>query len=200
MILKKKKALKLLDFFYVSNKKLFLKYLIIPNIFKIFIRILTIIFSSIFSKTKSFFRFRVKNSPCSAFPTFNIIFYFQIVENAIKVYKGTNPDVDSYSVFWDNKKLTDTTLCAQLRLKNATDIYVCGLAYDVCVGTINAPAQFYLTTNSSDFRRHCGRRPGHRIPNDPPRRLLPRRGFIGNRKDQKHRHKKQRSRCQLQSS
>lgn len=30
--------------------------------------------------------------------------------------------------------MTDTTLCAQLRLKNATDIYVCGLAYDVCVG------------------------------------------------------------------
>lgn len=42
--------------------------------------------------------------------------------------------MDSYSVFWDNKKLTDTTLCGQLRLKNATDIYICGLAYDVCVG------------------------------------------------------------------
>lgn len=37
-------------------------------------------------------------------------------------------------MFWDNKKLTDTTLSAQLRQKNATDIYVCGLAYDVCVG------------------------------------------------------------------
>lgn len=57
-----------------------------------------------------------------------------MLDHAIKVYKGTNPDVDSYSVFWDNKKLTDTTLCAQLRLKNATDIYICGLAYDVCVG------------------------------------------------------------------
>lgn len=30
--------------------------------------------------------------------------------------------------------MTDTTLCGQLRLKNATDIYICGLAYDVCVG------------------------------------------------------------------
>lgn len=50
------------------------------------------------------------------------------------MYKGTNPEVDSYSVFWDNKKMTDTTLCGQLRLKNATDIYICGLAYDVCVG------------------------------------------------------------------
>ncbi|CAO1390218.1 unnamed protein product [Diamesa hyperborea] len=58
----------------------------------------------------------------------------KIVENGIKVYKGTNPEVDSYSVFWDNKKLSDTTLCGQLKLKGVTDIYVCGLAYDVCVG------------------------------------------------------------------
>lgn len=50
------------------------------------------------------------------------------------MYKGTNPEVDSYSVFWDNKKLSDTTLCGQLKLKGVTDIYVCGLAYDVCVG------------------------------------------------------------------
>uniref|UniRef100_A0A0A9XRM6 nicotinamidase n=1 Tax=Lygus hesperus TaxID=30085 RepID=A0A0A9XRM6_LYGHE len=58
----------------------------------------------------------------------------KVVENSTKVYKGTNPDVDSYSVFWDNKKLTQTTLSAQLAQKGATDIYVCGLAYDVCVG------------------------------------------------------------------
>lgn len=56
------------------------------------------------------------------------------MESAIKVYKGTNPEVDSYSVFWDNKKLSDTSLCAQLKQKGITDIYVCGLAYDVCVG------------------------------------------------------------------
>ncbi|XP_012266788.2 nicotinamidase [Athalia rosae] len=57
-----------------------------------------------------------------------------IVSNAVKIYKGTNPDVDSYSVFWDNKKLTETTLFSQLQNKGATDIYICGLAYDVCVG------------------------------------------------------------------
>jgi exosome complex component RRP4 len=60
----------------------------------------------------------------------------QIVENSIKVYKGTNPEVDSYSVFWDNKKLTETSLVSQLQEKNATDIYICGLAYDVCVGKL----------------------------------------------------------------
>lgn len=52
----------------------------------------------------------------------------------MKIYKGTISDVDSYSVFWDNKKLTQTTLGTQLSQLNATDIYVCGLAYDVCVG------------------------------------------------------------------
>ncbi|PNF27305.1 Nicotinamidase [Cryptotermes secundus] len=64
----------------------------------------------------------------------------KIVDNSIKIYKGTNPEVDSYSVFWDNKKLTDTTLVSQLQEKNATDIYICGLAYDVCVGATAADA------------------------------------------------------------
>lgn len=79
----------------------------------------------------------------------------KIVENSIKVYKGTNPDVDSYSVFWDNKKMTDTTLCAQLRLKNATDIYICGLAYDVCVGAtaVDALAIGYRTILLDDCSR-----------------------------------------------
>ncbi|XP_050355047.1 uncharacterized protein LOC126776507 [Nymphalis io] len=64
----------------------------------------------------------------------------KVVEKAIKVYKGTNPEVDSYSVFWDNKKLTDTSLSTQLRSRGATDIYICGLAYDVCVGATIADA------------------------------------------------------------
>lgn len=62
----------------------------------------------------------------------------QVLENAVKIYKGTNPDVDSYSVFWDNKKMTQTTLVNQLEQKRATDIYVCGLAYDVCVGKVSS--------------------------------------------------------------
>ncbi|XP_075226775.1 nicotinamide amidase isoform X2 [Lycorma delicatula] len=64
----------------------------------------------------------------------------KVVENSVKIYKGTNPDVDSYSVFWDNKKLTQTTLVAQLEERGVTDIYVCGLAYDVCVGATAADA------------------------------------------------------------
>lgn len=58
----------------------------------------------------------------------------KIVDNAIKVYKGTNSEIDSYSAFWDNGKLTETILCKQLRMQKVTDVYICGLAYDVCVG------------------------------------------------------------------
>ncbi|XP_065223648.1 nicotinamidase [Planococcus citri] len=58
----------------------------------------------------------------------------KIVENSTKIYKGSSPEVDSYSVFWDNMKLLETSLTSQLRDRNVTDIYVCGIAYDVCVG------------------------------------------------------------------
>ncbi|CAK1545379.1 unnamed protein product [Leptosia nina] len=64
----------------------------------------------------------------------------KVVQNGIKVYKGTNPEVDSYSVFWDNKKLTETSLSTQLRMRAVTDIYICGIAYDVCVGATIADA------------------------------------------------------------
>lgn len=79
----------------------------------------------------------------------------KIVDQGIKVYKGTNPEVDSYSVFWDNKKLSDTTLCGQLRMKGASDIYVCGLAYDVCVGAtaIDALSAGYRTVLIDDCCR-----------------------------------------------
>ncbi|XP_014357860.2 uncharacterized protein LOC106710353 [Papilio machaon] len=64
----------------------------------------------------------------------------KVLDGAVKVYKGTNSEVDSYSVFWDNKKLTDTNLSMQLRARGVTDIYICGLAYDVCVGATIADA------------------------------------------------------------
>ncbi|KMQ95509.1 pyrazinamidase nicotinamidase [Lasius niger] len=79
----------------------------------------------------------------------------KIVDNAIKIYKGTNPEVDSYSVFWDNKKLTETTLSSQLQEKGATDIYICGLAYDVCVGAtaVDALTSGYRTILIDDCSR-----------------------------------------------
>jgi nicotinamidase-related amidase len=56
-----------------------------------------------------------------------------LVENSIKIFKGQNPDIDSYSAFFDNKKLNPTGLDVELKRKNITRIFVCGLAYDVCV-------------------------------------------------------------------
>lgn len=56
------------------------------------------------------------------------------MENGIFVHKGTHPDIDSYSAFWDNNKISQTELSAQMQKKKVTDLYVCGIAYDVCVG------------------------------------------------------------------
>lgn len=79
----------------------------------------------------------------------------KIVENSVKVYKGTNPEIDSYSAFCDNAKMSETTLNAQLKLKGVTDIYVCGLAYDVCVGAtaVDAISSGYRTILVDDCCR-----------------------------------------------
>jgi nicotinamidase/pyrazinamidase len=50
------------------------------------------------------------------------------------VRKGTNPNVDSYSAFFDNSKANKTNLDDDLKKRNIKDLYLCGLATDVCVG------------------------------------------------------------------
>ncbi|UYW01083.1 bifunctional nicotinamidase/pyrazinamidase [Flavobacterium agricola] len=47
--------------------------------------------------------------------------------------KGMNPDVDSYSGFYDNGHLHNTGLKGFLQDKRVTEVYVCGLAGDFCV-------------------------------------------------------------------
>ena len=47
--------------------------------------------------------------------------------------KGVNPEVDSYSGFFDNGRRGDTGLEAYLRAHDITDVYVVGLALDYCV-------------------------------------------------------------------
>ena len=54
--------------------------------------------------------------------------------NGHVIYKGVNPDVDSYSAFFDNQKLSKTSLEEMIRKEGVTDVYVCGIATDVCVG------------------------------------------------------------------
>ncbi len=61
-------------------------------------------------------------------------FEHQVHPAAYMVHKGINPVIDSYSAFFDNKKLSCTDMEEHLRGKGITDIYVCGIAYDVCVG------------------------------------------------------------------
>ena len=50
-----------------------------------------------------------------------------------KVRKGQNPDMDAYSAFFDNQAEHSTELLGILNDNGVTDVYVCGLALDVCV-------------------------------------------------------------------
>ena len=56
------------------------------------------------------------------------------MDDALTIKKGRNRDVESYSAFFDNARQSSTGLVEQLRQKSVTDVIVCGLATDVCVG------------------------------------------------------------------
>jgi nicotinamidase/pyrazinamidase len=47
--------------------------------------------------------------------------------------KGMDPEIDSYSGFYDNGHKLPTGLAGYLREKGADEIYFCGLAADICV-------------------------------------------------------------------
>ncbi|WBL22488.1 bifunctional nicotinamidase/pyrazinamidase [Zunongwangia sp. HRR-M8] len=47
--------------------------------------------------------------------------------------KGTNPEIDSYSGFYDNAHLKSTGLSGYLKEKEVTELYFAGLAGDFCV-------------------------------------------------------------------
>lgn len=49
------------------------------------------------------------------------------------VYKGTHPEIDSYSTFFDNARRQQTDLHHYLQEAGVTDLYLCGLATDYCV-------------------------------------------------------------------
>ena len=67
----------------------------------------------------------------------------QIHPQSEVVHKGHNPDVDSYSAFFDNKKLGKTRMDEILKAAGVTDCYVCGIATDVCVGELNLKKKEY---------------------------------------------------------
>ena len=47
--------------------------------------------------------------------------------------KGTNPEIDSYSAFFDNGHRKSTGLADYLRGRGVTEVYIAGLAADYCV-------------------------------------------------------------------
>ena len=47
--------------------------------------------------------------------------------------KGKNPEVDSYSGFFDNARRGDTGLAAYLQENQIDTVFICGLALDYCV-------------------------------------------------------------------
>lgn len=47
--------------------------------------------------------------------------------------KGTHPEIDSYSGFYDNARLKATGLAGHLREKEVEELYFCGLAAEYCV-------------------------------------------------------------------
>lgn len=49
------------------------------------------------------------------------------------VYKGTNPEIDSYSGFFDNGHKVSTALLELLKSNNITELFIVGLATDYCV-------------------------------------------------------------------
>lgn len=49
------------------------------------------------------------------------------------IRKGTNPDIDSYSAFFENDKTTPTGLEGYLRTRGITELTLVGLATDYCV-------------------------------------------------------------------
>ena len=49
------------------------------------------------------------------------------------IRKGTNPNLDSYSTFTENDKKTTTGLSGYLKEHLITEVFLCGIATDVCV-------------------------------------------------------------------
>jgi nicotinamidase/pyrazinamidase len=58
-----------------------------------------------------------------------------IISNRIAAIfrKGMDPEIDSYSGFYDNNHQLSTGLSGYLKEKGATDLHFCGLAADICV-------------------------------------------------------------------
>lgn len=99
------------------------------------------------------------STPCSMFPLYllssrevcKVRWCAQVHPKGVMVKKGFNPDIDSYSAFFDNKKLGHTEMEQVLKTHGVTDVYCCGIAYDVCVGEENT---MVANDNTTTPKRH----------------------------------------------
>lgn len=62
-------------------------------------------------------------------------FHSDLVTNKIEkiINKGTDKNIDSYSIFFDNAELCETECQDYLHIKNIRKIFIMGLATDYCV-------------------------------------------------------------------
>jgi nicotinamidase/pyrazinamidase len=58
----------------------------------------------------------------------------QLVRAELILRKGYRPQIDSYSAFFENDRITATGLAGYLRERNLRRVFLAGLAYDYCVG------------------------------------------------------------------
>ena len=65
--------------------------------------------------------------------SFGSEFHSDLIEIKNIIYKGTDPEIDSYSGFFDNGKLKKTDLFHLLKKHNVTEPFILGLATDYCV-------------------------------------------------------------------
>lgn len=67
--------------------------------------------------------------------TYGSEFHSKLDSNNIDktIFKGNNPEIDSYSAFFDNGKLQKTDLDNFLKEKKIDTLYIMGLATDFCV-------------------------------------------------------------------
>ena len=73
----------------------------------------------------------------------------------VVIRKGTNPDLDSYSAFFENDHATPTGLDGALRALGVTDLTLVGLATDFCVAwsALDAAKLGYGVTVREDLCR-----------------------------------------------
>ncbi|MGA2046611.1 MAG: bifunctional nicotinamidase/pyrazinamidase [Terracidiphilus sp.] len=57
-----------------------------------------------------------------------------LIQAELILRKGFRPQIDSYSAFFENDRVTPTGLGGYLRERGLTRIFLAGLAYDFCVG------------------------------------------------------------------